>query len=1551
MTSPLNAPFDERDACGIGFVAHRSAGPSHDIVDHGLHLLENLEHRGACGCDGETGDGAGLLLPLPDAFLRARMQRRGIDLPARGDYGVAMLFLPADEARRSACIEEIEAVLCSDGLPVLGWRQVPTRAHVLGTSAAETEPAVWQCLVRRPRRLADASTAALDRALYLARRGIEQRIAARLPDAEVHVASFSAQTIVYKGMLTAGQLRSYYPDLSARDFCSRYALAHARFSTNTLPRWELAQPFRRICHNGEINTLRGNVNRMRARESLLGDGVFQDDLDRLRPVVDTQGSDSRAVDSAVELLVHGGRSLDHALAMLVPQAWEHDDSLPRSQRAFYRYHACLMEPWDGPAAIAFGDGTQVGALLDRSGLRPARYTVLADGRFVLASEAGALDVPASQVDARGRLGPGHMIRVGLDTGRLETNAAIKHRLSRRRPYAEWLDAHLEERSVLAAPAGPAAAGGNGQSEAEKTPAGPALSGAEFGAGSGATGEAADASCLHRLHHTFGYTQEDLRLLLAPMGGKGKEAIGSMGDDTPLAVLSDRNRLLYDHFRQLFAQVTNPPLDAIREEQVTGLDVYLGAEGPLLTETPEHASRLHLDHPVLDVSECVQLQQGAADSLTPAVLDATFDADDSLSDGLRRLCTAAHEAIDDAASLLLLSDRRTLGPEADRRLPIPMLLAVGAVHHALVRDGRRTRASLVADSGEPREVHHLAALLGYGADAVCPYGGLATIRRLAETKHLAATPAEAKARYVSALCNGVLKVMSKMGISTLQGYSGAQIFEIVGLADAVVDTHFCGTVSRLGGVGLDVLEERVRSQHRRAVDAVRRRDGAAPDAGLDADLDVGGRYQWREDGEQHALTPSSIASLQHATRSDEPREQKYREYAQEINAYNRDSGTLRGLLRLLDANGQALPLEEVEPWTDIVTRFKTGAMSYGSISSETHQTLARAMNELGGKSNTGEGGEHPDRYADDHPARSRIKQIASGRFGVTLPYLDAADEIQIKMAQGAKPGEGGQLPGEKVYPWIAEVRHSTPGVPLISPPPHHDIYSIEDLAQLIFDLKNANPDARISVKLVSAAGVGTIAAGVAKAKADHILISGHSGGTGASPQGSIMHAGLPWECGIAEAHQMLVRQGLRNRVTLEADGGLRTGRDVAVAALLGAQEFGFSTAPLISLGCIMMRKCHLNTCPVGIATQDPELRDKFDGRPDHVINFFYLVAQEVRRLLARLGMRSVEEMVGRVDRLQPAPAASERGLELASLLRRPTVPPALRAEAARTEQDHAVDDVLDHALIEDAAPALRDQTPVRLDVPITNQDRTVGTRLSRAVIRRHGRDGLPDDTIRLRCRGTAGQSFAAFAAPGLTFDVYGQANDYLGKGLSGARITLQPPDEAAYRAEDAVVAGNVALYGATSGQLFLRGRAGERFAVRNSGAEAVVEGIGDHGCEYMTGGCVVVLGPIGTNFAAGMSGGVAYVWNRDGSFRRRLCNRDMVELESVSRGTDDARRLRSLVEQHHAATASPVAARFLQRWPQVLEETVKVIATAYKEAIKNEAVQKEKREDEEAAATV
>ena len=1496
----------ERDACGIGFVAHMNADPSHAAIDEGLSVLEQLEHRGACGCDGTTGDGAGVLIQIPDTFFRQWAQSQDIDLPKPGAYGVGTLFLPNDPPLRAACIQLAESTLQSDGLSVLGWRTVPTESHVLGNVATENEPTIMQCVVAPTGTTPSKQT--FERQLYVARRSIERQIQTRLPEAAntIHVASLSAQTVVYKGMLTAGQLRGYFPDLSNTALMSQFALVHARFSTNTLPRWSLAQPFRRICHNGEINTLRGNVNRMRAREAQFGAHPFGDAIDRVRPVLDLNASDSCILDSAVEVLLHSGRSLPHALRMLIPPAWEHNDELSPQERAFFQYHACLTEPWDGPAAISFADGTHIGTVLDRSGLRPARYLVTDDDRVVMASEAGAFDVPQSQIVQQQRLGPGDMTVVDLEAGALITNSQLIKRLAAKKPYHTWVETHLQLCDDAAHPPEPDFAS-NGVATNGQAP-------------TAASEESPNA--LHRMLRTFGYTQEDLDMLIGPMGETGSSPIGSMGDDTPIAALSERPRLLYDSFRQLFAQVTNPPLDAIREELVTSLYTYLGPEKSLLEETPEHAQALRLNAPILTPDGLERVcSNGLFDAVT---LDATVARSNTLQAALTRFFADADAALQEGAGLLIVSDRAI---SADR-FPMPMLLAVAGLHHHLIRAGSRTQASIIVDGLEPREVHHMCCLLGYGAEAICPRGALATVRHLAQDAAINGTPSEAATRYRKALNKGILKVMSKMGISTLQSYQGAQIFEALGLHTEVIDAYFTNTPSRIGGARLDAIEAAARERHAM---------GYLPDsttgAASTSDLDVGGRYRWRRTGEEHALSPKAIAALQHATRSSDADKARYEAFAASVNQTGPDARDLRGLLQIVDANGSACPIDEVEPWTDIVQRFKTGAMSYGSIGDETHRTLAEAMNRMNGRSNTGEGGEHPERYPDDHPARSAIKQVASGRFGVTLPYLTSADEIQIKMAQGAKPGEGGQLPSEKVYPWIAEVRFSTPGVPLISPPPHHDIYSIEDLAQLIYDLKNANPEARISVKLVSEAGVGTVAAGVAKAKADHILISGHSGGTGASPQTSIMHAGLPWEMGLADAHQMLTKQGLRNRVSLETDGGLRTGRDVVVGALLGAQEFGFSTAPLISLGCIMMRKCHLNTCPVGIATQDPELREKFNGTPEQVINYFYLIAEEVRAHMARLGVRTFDELVGRTDRLLPHPEARRRGLEVGSLLTQVHVPAALREDAAATAQDHGLDDALDHALIEQATPALNNGAPVTLNVDISNRNRTVGTLLSRAVVQNHGSDGLPDDTIMLRCTGTAGQSFAAFGMQGITFDVRGIANDYLGKGLSGARIVLRPPEDAGYQPEDATVAGNVALYGATSGRLLCRGQAGERFAVRNSGAEAVVEGVGDHGCEYMTGGCVVVLGSTGRNFAAGMSGGLAYVWDRAGTFAQR-CNTGMVDLHDVAPHTDDAERIRTLLEAHQVATESPIAAEVLANWPEALEAFVKVFPKAFKDALQN-----------------
>ena len=1266
---------------------------------------------------------------------------------------------------------------------------------------------------------------------------------------------------------------------------SALALVHARFSTNTMPEWTLAHPFRFIAHNGEINTLRGNRNALRARQALFASPHFGD-LEAVLPVVEEGASDSATLDAAVELLVHAGRSLPHAMMMLVPEAWEHDDRLPDDRRAFYEYHAALMEPWDGPATIPFTDGRYVGAVLDRNGLRPSRYLVTTDGLVVLASEAGVLDVPPARIAHRGRLQPGRMLLIDLAEHRIVPDEEVKDGLARRRPYRAWLDAHRVSLGAL-----PAA---------------------------GAPGAALDAAALRRRQRLFGYTREDERLLLPPMARAGTEALGSMGDDTPLAVLSDRPRLLYDYFRQGFAQVTNPPLDALREALVTSLMMPLGAGQNLLDETPLHARVLWLDQPILTPADLARIRACDRPGFRSATLPILFPAEradgDALEAALDALGARAAEAVRGGVEILILSDE---GAGA-AHVPIPALLATAAVHHHLIREGLRARCGLVVESGEPREVHHFALLIGYGAQAVCPTLALQTAPHVAGA---GASPGEAAARYVRAVGKGLLKVMSKMGISTLRSYAGAQIFEAVGLAEAVVARCFTGTPSRIGGVGLGVLAEEARRRHAHAF---------PPAVLADDGLDVGGRYQWRRGGERHGFDPLAVAHLQQAVREDHY--DTYAAFAARVNDGARPT-TLRGLLDFDTEGATPVPLDEVEPWTEIVRRFKTGAMSYGSLGQEAHEALAEAMNRLGGRSNTGEGGENPARYDPAHPARSRIKQVASGRFGVTISYLASADEIQIKMAQGAKPGEGGQLPAEKVLPWIARTRHSTPYVGLISPPPHHDIYSIEDLAQLIHDLKNANPQARISVKLVATAGVGTIAAGVAKGKADVILISGSDGGTGASPQTSIAHAGLPWELGLGETHQTLVRHGLRSRVRLECDGRLQTGRDVAIAALLGADEFGFATAPLVAMGCIMMRKCHLNTCPVGIATQNPALRRHFSGTPEHVINYFHFVAEELRRLMARLGFRTLDAMVGRTDRLRPHPHVDHwkaRHLDLGRLLHRPETP-ALLAGFRTDGQDHGLDGALDHWLLAEARDALDHAAPVTIDVPLRNTNRTVGTMLSAEIVRRHGAAGLPDGTVALRCRGAAGQSFLAFGAPGIEARVEGEANDYLGKGLSGARLVVVPPPGATFDAHHQIIAGNVALYGATSGEAYLRGQAGERFAVRNSGAAAVVEGVGDHGCEYMTGGRVVVLGPTGRNFAAGMSGGIAYVLDGTWDFRHGRCNRAMVELQPVE-APEDREELRALVAAHYRHTGSVVAGWVLHHWEQALREFVKVLPVEYRNAL-------------------
>ncbi len=1512
----LYDPAFEHDACGVGFICNVRGEASHEVVRNGLQILINLDHRGACGCDGSTGDGAGLLIHLPHRFFAARCGELGIDLPAPGQYGAGALFLSKDPVQQAACKAIVEDVVRAEGQHLLGWRKVPVDSRHVGASALALEPDIWQVFVGRGEGVEDAE--AFERKLYVIRKLVERAVRqSEMPHRfGFCIASLSSRTFIYKGMLTPGQLAEYYPDLSDPLMESALAMVHSRFSTNTFPRWALAQPFRFLCHNGEINTLRGNVNWMNAREKLFHSARFGEDTAKLLPILDEGASDSAILDQALELLYFTGRELPHAVMMLIPEAWEHHEAMSDEKKAFYEYHACQMEPWDGPATIPFTDGRYIGAVLDRNGLRPSRYTVTKDGFVILASETGVLEVDPANVEAKGRLQPGRMFLVDLEEGRIISDEEIKSRISRRRPYRQWLDENLVHLDDLP----------------EAAPA-PALEG----------------NALVQAQRRFGYTREDLRLLLAPMAVDAKEALGSMGDDTPLAVLTDRPRLLYDYFKQLFAQVTNPPLDAIREELVTSIFTTLGAERDLFQESPLHCHQLSLTQPVLTERDLAKVQACDDVHMRAKILPTFFNltrGGEGLQEALHALCEAAAEAVRDGHTILVLSDRkRAVFSEGDgvyvlqqEQAPLPALLATGAVHHHLIKEGLRTLCGLVIETGEAREVHHLALLIGYGAGAITPYLALDTLRTMAADGHLGdVTPDEAVKNYVKATGKGILKVMSKMGISTLQSYRGAQIFEAVGLGQGVIDRCFAGTPSRLGGVGFDVLAEEVRQRH----------EAADVEIEHAAELSPGGRYQWRRGGEHHQYQPLTIAKLQHATRSRDAA--TYAEFSALIDEHNRQHGTLRGLLDLVPAE-TAIPLDEVEPWTEIVKRFKTGAMSYGSISQETHETLAIAMNRLGGRNNTGEGGEDPERYARDNPRRSRIKQVASGRFGVTIGYLTSADEIQIKMAQGAKPGEGGQLPGKKVYPWIAKTRHSTPYVGLISPPPHHDIYSIEDLAQLIHDLKNANPQARISVKLVSEVGVGTIAAGVAKGKADVVLISGYDGGTGASPQTSVAHAGLPWELGLAETHQTLVRNGLRSRIVVECDGQLKTGRDVAVACLLGADEFGFSTAPLVALGCIMMRKCHLNTCPVGIATQDPELRRKFSGQPEHVVNYFYLVANELREIMASLGFRTLEEMVGRVDRLrerEDAGAWKARHLDLSPILHRAEVPDLLKPFAADT-QDHGLYGALDHRLIELARPALDHAERVDLEVEIRNINRTVGTMLSAEVAKRYGEEGLPEDTIRLHCNGSAGQSFFAFGAPGLTAHIHGDANDYFGKGLSGAKLILEPPVGATFRPHEQVIVGNVALYGATSGEVYVRGRAGERFAVRNSGALAVVEGVGDHGCEYMTGGRVVVLGPTGRNFAAGMSGGIAYVLDGTWDFRRNRYNNEMVELLDVTE-PEEVAELRRLIEDHHRYTGSIVAEWVLEHWEDARREFVKVLPIEYRNALRRLAEEQEAQALEQVAA--
>ena len=1451
----------------MAFVARLDGEASHETVRRALEALSNLEHRGASGADADSGDGAGIMIQLPDALFRASVE----GLPAPGRYGVGVFFLPLEESRRGELEALVEATVRNEGQRFLGWRDVPVDLSQAGGVAAGVAPRIRQALIGA----SDAIEGdAFERKLYVIR-----RVAELAAGPDLVVPSLSSRTLVYKGMLTAPQLERFYLDLADERVASALALVHSRYSTNTFPSWELAHPYRVIAHNGEINTLRGNSNWMRARESQLASELFGDDLQKVLPVIRPGGSDTATFDNVLELLVLAGRSLPHSLMMMIPEAYEGREDMTPELRGFYAFHQCLMEAWDGPAAIAFTDGRVIGATLDRNGLRPGRWQETGDGWVVLASETGVLDEDAANIVRKGRLQPGKLFLVDLAEGRIVPDEETKRTVATRRPYAEWVE--REQLRLAELPPAPAS----------EPP----------------------VESLRTRQLLFGYAQEDMKAILAPLARNAEEPVSSMGNDSPLAILTGRKPLLYSYFKQLFAQVTNPPIDSIREAVVMSVGASVGSERNLLAETPEHARQLVIDNPILLDEELEQLRRVESEVFKSWTIDTTWpaaDGADGLDPAIERICAEANVALAAGANILILSDR-SAGPG---RVPIPSLLATGAVHHHLVREGTRLQAGIVVESGEPRSVHSIAVLVGYGAAAVNPYLMLETVGELVELGWLPPELSAEQARYraTKGIAKGLLKTMSKMGISTIPSYCGAQIFEAVGLGPELIERCFTGTASRVGGIGMRELAEESLARH-----------GRAHPGATTALLPVIGLYAWRRDGEHHHWNPDTISKLQHAVRSGSA--DTYEEYSRLVNEENARNGTLRGGFRFREAQG--IPLEGVEPASEIVKRFSTGAMSLGSISREAHETLARAMNSIGGRSNTGEGGEDPVRYDDNR--RSAIKQVASGRFGVNAHYLANADELQIKMAQGAKPGEGGQLPGHKVDGYIASVRMTTPGVGLISPPPHHDIYSIEDLKQLIYDLRCANPEARISVKLVAEVGVGTVAAGVAKAGADHVLISGHDGGTGAAPISSILHAGIPWEIGLAETQQTLMRNNLRSRIWVQTDGQLKTGRDVVMAALLGADEMGFATAPLVATGCVMMRACHLNTCPVGIATQDPDLRKRFAGKPEHVVNYFFFVAEEARRIMARLGIARFDDLVGRVDLLDVDTALAEwrdRGVDLSAILHDTGADGTRR----RTEaQPPALADALDWHLIEAMREAIETGTPRQAEFAVANRNRTVGGLLSNAVTKAHGAAGLPPGTIRLTLRGSAGQSFGAWLAPGIELTLVGDANDYVGKGLSGGVLSLRPPENAAFRAEENVIAGNTILYGATAGMAFFAGLVGERFAVRNSGATAVVEGVGDHGCEYMTGGAVVVLGRTGRNFAAGMSGGVAYVLDDDGTFVER-CNGELVGLEPLA--SDDVSVVHELVLEHEHRTGSRLAGRILDDWQQVQLRFVKVMPHDYRAAL-------------------
>jgi glutamate synthase (NADPH/NADH) large chain len=1489
----------EHGACGIGFVVNIKGKRSNKILTQGLEALVCLDHRGARGCELNTGDGAGILLQLPHVFLRQACKGIGIDLPQEGYYGVGMVFFSKvvqennNKTLLTKCKQEFERIASEEGQKVLGWRAVPTNDSSLGPTAKSSEPEIWQVFIARGNDTRDS--AAFERKLYVIRKRVSKTIRYGCMDEKFYIASLSSRTIVYKGMLTPAQVKEFYLDLRDPLMETAIVLFHSRFSTNTFPSWERAHPYRYVIHNGEINTLRGNKNWMRTREAMLSSELFGSDLAKVFPVLDEDGSDSAIFDNCLEFLHLSGRSLPHSIMMMIPEPWEKNQDMPQDIRAFYQYHSSLMEPWDGPAHIAFTDGTIVGACLDRNGFRPSRYYITKDDNIVLASEAGVLDIPPEEIAQKRRLKPGTILLIDTSEGRIISDQDIKKKIASEHPYQKWLDQNLVSLEEL-----PSIETGMRQ----KTP---------------------DHESILRRQQAFGYTYEDLKIFIAPMSRVGRDPVGSMGQDAPLAVLSRKQHLLYDYFHQLFAQVTNPPLDPLKEEVITSSETTIGPERNLLKPEPESCRQIRIKTPILTDEELERLRKIDHPGFRVATIPILFDAVRAKSDpagalenAMQEVFDSADRSIGDGHNIIILSDRGV-----DRgHAPIPALLAVSGLHHHLIKNGSRTKVGMILESGEPREVHHFCLLLGYGAQAVNPYMAFESLRDMIEQGQLTEISFEDAAHgYVHSVTKGVVKVMSKMGISTIKSYRGAQVFEAVGIKKSLVDKYFCWTDSRIEGIGLEVI----------AREALMRHHAAFTEQALGPTLDQGGLYQWRDGGEYHLNNPLTIHKLQLAARTNSYR--LYKEYANLIDNDPKNLSTLRGLLEFNLANSKPIPIEEVEPVDEICKRFKSGAMSYGSISKEAHEALAIAMNRLGGRSNTGEGGEDPARYVRESNGDSKnsaIKQVASGRFGVTSYYLVNARELQIKIAQGAKPGEGGELPGHKVYPWIAKVRHATPGVELISPPPHHDIYSIEDLAQLIYDLKCANHYARISVKLVSEVGVGTIAAGVAKGHADVVLISGHDGGTGASPQTSIKHAGLPWELGLAETHQTLLLNNLRSRIVVEVDGQLKSGRDVVIAALLGAEEFGFATSTLIVMGCVMMRACHLDTCPVGIATQNPELRKKFTGDPSHVVNFLRFVAQDMREIMAQLGVRTVAELVGRTELLKQKQSIDHwkaGGIDLSAVLHQPQVSPDV-GRYCQTSQNHGVDVGLDNEILFlEAYPALHDAEKVHANVPITNADRAVGTMLGSEATRRYGREGLPEDAIDFHFKGSAGQSFGAFIPKGITFRLEGDANDYIGKGLSGGKIIVYPPEEATFEPEKNIIVGNVAFYGATSGEAYIRGEAGERFCVRNSGVNAVVEGVGDHACEYMTGGRVVVLGKTGRNFAAGMSGGIAYVLDLSGDFYK-VCNQELVSLEQLTDPAEIA-QVKSMINKHTKYTRSTVGEEVLTNWEKIATKFVRVMPKDYK----------------------